>query len=313
MTLRIDYESEGFPVGGPVPNTWATLATTWDELLWAAVTVGRPDRQFVFKHGVASRHEALFRWSLVRMALEQASPRASRLRRTEAARTLDPSEKGAVNYFLGLAVAALFARRVLDAPWMLHLDVFRPALNPVLKGRSRPDLVGQTRSGDWVALECKGRVTAPNADAKDKAKGQAQRLVSVNGIAPSMAVGAVAYFSKEVLRFFWRDPEVGVRVKKPIAVRAEPLVWRHHYAPIVKLVQSMPGAYAAMRRGLELRRIEAADVEVGIHPRVLAALEDPQSDPRPAQWLDADERYGPDGVAIVAGESWQKPFEEDNG
>ena len=113
-SLRIDYESEGFPSGGRVANRLGTLPISWSEILWAAVTVGRPNRQYVFRHGLASQYEALFRWSLVRMTLEQSGLAAYRLRRTDAARTLDPSEKGAVNYFLGLAICKLFAEKLLD-------------------------------------------------------------------------------------------------------------------------------------------------------------------------------------------------------
>src|SRR5512135_2066178 len=102
MPLRIDYDSDGFPPGSPVQNWPNTLDTSWNDVLWSAVTVGRPNRAYVFRGGLPSQYEALFRWSLVRMALEQSSTAATRLRRTEAARTLDPSEKGAVSYFLGL-------------------------------------------------------------------------------------------------------------------------------------------------------------------------------------------------------------------
>ena len=151
-------------------------------------------------------YEALFRWSLVRMALEQSGPTAHRLRRTTAAKTLDPSEKGAVNYFLGLAVCKLFAAKLLRAPWLMHLDVFRPQLNAVLAGRSRPDLVGEMQTGGWLALECKGRLSEPGNEAKIKAKQQAQRLTSVNGTAPSLHVGGIAYFRSDVLRFYWQDP-----------------------------------------------------------------------------------------------------------
>ena len=70
MNLAIDYQSEGFAAGAPVPNVRGVLRTSWDELLWAAITVGRPNRHYVFKHGRSSGYEALFRWSLVRMALE---------------------------------------------------------------------------------------------------------------------------------------------------------------------------------------------------------------------------------------------------
>jgi hypothetical protein len=70
---------------GPVTKG-LVLETSWDEVLWAAVTVGRRNRQYVFKHGQASKYEALFRWSLTRMAVEQSGPGGYRLRPTDAAK-----------------------------------------------------------------------------------------------------------------------------------------------------------------------------------------------------------------------------------
>jgi hypothetical protein len=138
--LEISYFWQGFPSSVSVVNGAGVLATNWDELLWSDLTVGRPNRQYVFRYGVASMYEAIFRTSLVRMAVEQSGPTGRRLRRTAAAKTLDPSEKGAINYFLGLAVCKLFASKLLATPWLMHLDVFRPQLNAVLSGRSRADV-----------------------------------------------------------------------------------------------------------------------------------------------------------------------------
>ncbi len=113
--LSIAYETESFPLE-TIRNGKAELPVTWDDVLWAAITVGRPDRYYVFRHGDASMYEAVFRWSLVRMALEQRGFSAYRLRRTIAAKTLDPTEKGAVNYFLGMIFCKLFAARLLNTP-----------------------------------------------------------------------------------------------------------------------------------------------------------------------------------------------------
>ena len=44
MTLKIRYESESFPANAPIVNGVETLTTTWDDILWAAITVGRPNR-----------------------------------------------------------------------------------------------------------------------------------------------------------------------------------------------------------------------------------------------------------------------------
>src|SRR5216117_3479735 len=99
--MEIDFESDGFPPSGAVRNGLGILSVTWDDLLWSAITVGRPNRYFVFPYGVPSMYEALFRLSAVRMMLEQSAPKSRRLRRTAAVKNLDPSEKGAISYFLG--------------------------------------------------------------------------------------------------------------------------------------------------------------------------------------------------------------------
>lgn len=310
MSLKIDYESRGFGPGVSIPDGSGELDTSWNELLRAALTVGRPNRQYVFRHGTPSLYEALFRLSLVRMALEQTGPRGRRLHRTQAARTLDPSEKGAVNYFLGLAVAKLFAEKLLSAPWMLHLDVFRPQLNPVLRGRSRPDLLGQTTGGDWISLECKGRISKPSDRAKQSAKEQAERVTSVNGALPALSVGAITYFARDTLRFYWEDPEPNRKAKKPIEIEVEEDVWRAYYNPIIDFLRSDLMALPQMRDNASLVRFESADISIGVFPPVLDAI-------MGSRWEEVrqpreinDPRYGRDGIAIVAGETWLERFDK---
>lgn len=310
--LRIPYDTEAFPMG-TVANGHADLSVTWNDILWAAVTVGRPSRHYVFRHGAASMYEALFRWSLVRMALEQSGPRATRLRRTSAARTLDPTEKGAVNYFLGMTFCKLFAAKLLNTPWLLHLDVFRPMLNPVLTGRSRPDLVGQVQGlAQWHAFECKGRVSPPDATAKSKAKAQAQRLVSVNGTGCTLHVGAVTYFKGESLTFYWRDPtpQNGRGIDVPMSGDA----WMHYYEPVVEAIRiSNPDALGSDQNMLVA--VEGADLKVGVHPALAKYLvgrqwERAQRAASEAAASIEDEGYQSDGLKVVAGESWLRRFAE---
>lgn len=308
--LRIRYESRHFPPGS-IPDGVTSLETTWDDLLWAAVTVGRPNRQYVFKHGASSAYEAIFRWSMLRMALEQSGWGSKRLRRTTAFKTLDPTEKGAINYFLGLIICKLFAEKMLDTPWLLHLDVFRPALNAVLTGRSRPDLVGQsTASGAWSAYECKGRISPPDQSVKDKAKTQAQRLLAVQGVPCTLHVGAITYFHGDVLHFYWCDPPPE---KAPgIQIALEPNVWKHYYQPSFE---------AAVERGARpsspesLVDVPGVDLRIGIHPIVLKYLLQDQWDraqaaAREARGVITEDGYQPDGIRVVAGASWSQPFEE---
>lgn len=310
--LRIPYDTEAFPIG-TVANGHDELEVTWNDIIWAAVTVGRPNRHYVFRHGAAAIYEAVFRLSLVRMALEQIGPSASRLRRTTAARTLDPTEKGAVNYFLGMTFCKLFAAKLLNTPWLLHLDVFRPHLNPVLSGRSRPDLVGLAHStGQWHAFECKGRSSPPDVRTKTRATYQARRLVSVKGIPCTLHVGAITYLKAETLHFYWRDPRPDNDKGIELPMAAD--VWMHYYAPVVDAI--LGADPDALRSGQgTLVDIEGPDVKVGVHPAIAKYLDNRQWDRAQraageAAAAIAAEGYQPDGLKVVAGLSWSKRFAE---
>jgi hypothetical protein len=311
--LRIPYQTESFPAG-TIANGATELDVTWNDILWAAVTVGRPNRHYVFRHGTASRYEAVFRWSLVRMALEQRGSWAYRLHRTDAAKTLDPTEKGAVNYFLGMTFCKLFAAKLLKTPWLLHLDVFRPMLNPVLRGRSRPDLVGQeTGTGQWHAFECKGRISPPASPVKRKAKAQAERVLSVDGTKCTMHIGAITHFRNDVLRFYWRDPapEEGNYMEIPFTADA----WRYYYAPVVEMLIGDNRRIELLRDTDRLLGIEDVDLAVGVHPVVARPLFE-------EQWGDVFEKakqanadivaagYNPDGIVVKAGPTWSAPFRD---
>lgn len=311
--MRIAYDSEGFPSPGPVANGSGSLTVTWDDLLWAAITVGRPNRYYVLRHGVSSLYEFIFRASAIRLAIEQRSPKGSRLWRTPAARNLDPSEKGALNYFLGLTMSKLFAERLLDAPWLLHLDVFRSFLNPTfLSGRSRPDLVGLTRGNEWIAMESKGRVSRPSSDALNKAKAQAERVLTVSGSSVHWNVAAFAYFRSEGLRFYWRDPKPGGDEPRN-AVRLDTSMgdfWRDYYKPVLEAIGPERARQMASQGGGPMR-IEEADLTLRVAPPLMDLIVEEQWS-KAGNWClqhrDDLTRYEArsDGIAVWAGASWSQ-------
>jgi hypothetical protein len=301
MNLRIDYSSRAFPASYTFRS--GTLSTSWDELLWAAITLGRPSTYHVFRHGQTSFHEAIFRLALIRMAVQQDWN--GYLSRTGAFAALDPTEKGMVSYFLGMTLCKLFASRLLLTPWLLHLDVFRSVLNPVTLGRSRPDLVGEDINGEWHAFESKGRSSVPTSGDKAKAKAQAQRLVSVNGRNCFLQVGSFAFFRSDVLEFYWRDPEPDSG--DTIALPRPEAEWRYYFEPALSLASEPDTEPMATER-------ELADVKVEIHPKILPLLHD-------GHWAQAkvlandlrialiSEGYQPDGIKLTTGESWSSPYE----
>lgn len=252
MTLLIDYTSRNFPPTRYVGS--GRLETSWDDLLWCAITIGRPSTYHVFRHGLESIYEAFFRLSLIRMMVRQTW--SDRLERSDAFMALDPTEKGAASYFLGMTVCKLFADSLLQTPWLLHLDAFREELNPGLLGRSRPDLVGQDALGAWHAFETKGRSAEPSSDDKEKAKAQARRLVSVDTVPCELQIGSFAFFRSGQLQFYWADPEPDPEY--PIEFPRPHAEWRYYYEPALALASFSEDPILDSA-------VQATDVKVEIH------------------------------------------------
>ena len=294
--LYVDYVSERFPSSYAFRRS-DQLSVTWEDLLWSALTIGRPNTAFVFAHGEASYFEAVFRISLVRMALRQ-QPYGYRFVKTDAFKALDPTEKGAVSYFLGMAVCKVFATSLLRTPWLLHLDVFRDQIGAQV-GRSRPDLVGQDSTGKWHAFESKGRSGKPGYEDKKKAKEQAERLKRVDGADCELHVGCFIYFSQNELKFYWRDPEP--EDFDPIELRVPKDAWQHYYSPALALAREAAS--------VKLSRDETFDLEVEIHPEIRSLLEEGLWDKaretaRAMEELLQEGSFRPDGIRIRCGESW---------
>src|SRR5690606_3704578 len=140
------------------------------------------------------------------------------------------------NYFLGLAFCKLFAAKLLDAPWLLHLDVWRHTLSAVLTQRSRPDLVGEDSAGRWHAFECKGRVSPPGSATKAKAKAQARRISTVKGAPCALHIAAITYFRGNVLNFYWCDPPGSTKARLEVPFTGE--AWQYYYGPTLQVLET---------------------------------------------------------------------------
>lgn len=311
--LAIPYISEAFPPGS-TPNNSANLTVTWEEILWAALTIGRPSVHHVFQNGAQSLHEAIFRLSLIRMALDQSGPQASRIRRSAAFKALDPTEKGAISYFLGMAFCKVFSSRLLCTPWLLHLDVYRTTLPVSSLGRSRPDLFGQQiGTRNWLAFETKGRSSKPSADDLSKAKGQAQRLVSVGGASCTLHVGAFVYFLNDTINFHWIDPPSDGR--QPLTLPEPRGEWSYYYGPARALFATRADSETNVT-GEAVLTLPEFDITLRVHPLLeplfmINSWEEAQRKMlEAADELKAD-GFQPDGLKIECGPTWMTKFGSD--
>lgn len=243
------------------------------------------------------------------MALENGP---SFFRRTDIARSLDPTERGMVNYFVGMTFCKLFSSALLDAPWLLHLDVWRSQLDARLIGRSRPDLIGHnSRTDQWYGFECKGRANRPGKSEKIRAKNQARRVVSVDGKGCSLHIAAITYYVDDVVNFYWCDPP---RDDGDAQINLEITddVWQHYYGLVADLIANSERDEAGHRRAT----IEQCDIGVGVHRSVAGYLLEGQWGHARSAAVEAAEdlardRFHADGVRVHAGNSWYQAGGED--
>jgi hypothetical protein len=195
----------------------------------------------------------------------------------------------------------------------MHLDVWRSQLGAILSGRSRPDLVGERRGGQgWIAMECKGRLSQPDSGAKTKAKEQACRLRTINGVAPQLHIGGIAYFRADAMQFHWQDPHPEEPVGNAIDIKVSEADWRYYYGPILELVRSRRSRENVTPNEVVLP-VEELDLAIEIDREVLKLVETGQwtTARRRAEQISVDQpdRRG-DGIRVVAGDSWLRRFEE---
>ena len=224
----LSYQSKNFPSVPPKAN--GTVHISSAKLCWAAITVGRPGKAAVRSFGTYSKYEALFRWNMVRAAIRIDGP-LEHFQNTDLFNALDPTEKGGVNFYLGMIFAKIAAQDLLGIPWLIHFHwMTKNHSIPLTKGQSSPDLLGLSpATGNWSVFEAKGKVGGYSSKLMEKAKSQASNLTIVDGVSCERYVGTQLYRnSSKQLKFAWEDPEPDDRMPWELETNRE--MWRRYYA-----------------------------------------------------------------------------------
>jgi hypothetical protein len=312
MPFDLPVNVSGFgPSFNAVPNSSRIEKFSTSEIIGAAITAG---------HGYTSGTPRIdwriraWRVAAIRLALDLPPATLpgvnSRLSHPRAWAKLDPSEKAAVNNLLGNTVTKLLCQRLLDAPRLWFLDVYRSQFSSGLVGSKRPDFFTQTRSGAWLSLEAKGRSYAPSTQRLVSAKTQAQALTSINGTPTKAHIVCWTMARNGCVAARFHDPKPeDEHTGGMLKVDLEQLV-HDYYAPVQEIMEaSEPVEYP---HRLKLFRFEAADFLIGLHPRLQHLLSSESANVgaklahiehglyEPVGNITCD----PDGVIVVPGRSW---------
>jgi hypothetical protein len=278
------------------------------QLVKAAIVTGHPrDR---FENGPFSLVEMLARaatlWSSLRITDD-------RFVRTGVYRAADRSEKAGISYTLGQTLAHLFATRLLDVPYTMHVDRYWEEVELVWErnARRRPDLIGRGRS--WVVIEAKGRTWGIQGNVLENAIEQKGTVLAIGGEAPGLSLAMVTHFADGALALRVRDPEGD---EESVGLPGDPATFlRTYYQPFVDATRGGRRRRFFGRDVLAVR-FPGLDLSIGLETSVAAALrrtdatlvrtmERLASETQSREQADEHRTIGGDGVVLELGPSWR--------
>ena len=273
---KLNYTAKGFsPDLGGCLNGCHSIDVTWAELIWAGITVGRKSWEDVIQHGYHSFLEIIYRTAILKANLS-SSPQGKFIK-TDAYKSLDPSEKSAISYFLGLSFAKLIAHRLLSVPWLVHLDCLDLSID--MKGNNRPDLIGTNLSGEWCVFEAKGRTRDIDEKLIQKAKNQAQVIKSINGMDPRIRGVSLSHFCSDKLKLYLEDSdEINSDAVDLEILSGEDQFLESYYQPFMSLIENRTATIrktgVVRMRGREINfvNLEEVDLDVGLDSQVQEIL-----------------------------------------
>lgn len=300
------------------------LQVPWPELVWGAVTLGKPGLAYLLTHGWHSISDVIVRSHTIYANLRQAD---NRFEKSSLYLEHDPTEKGAASYFMGMVATKILCARLLDTPWLLHLSMFQASGNTVLlRGRSQPDLVGVDRKGNWTVAEAKGRSNGFSAVAMEKAKRQTRQVRRINGAPPNVCVAVQAHFSPH-LSFAIADPEEPDDDPFDLELNEDAAI-RQYYSYPLQASRGASRREMIMNREFNLLDIDEVGVSIGLSTDIQQLLEGDAPitfgslrERAPLETLVREEGsvYFADGIAVRLNQQWSEermthdPFKRNGG
>ena len=307
--FQIPLTVSNFPAASGVKNGSRSLTLSWSQLEWAAISVGKKSLRHIHYHGTFSKHEIAYRTAIIYANLMQ---RGNSIVRSSAYEGLDPSEKSAISYYLGMTLTKAFLEHELDVPYLMHVDVYRERFKVQFRGNLRPDLFGRDSKGNWIVAEAKGRTNGHSTKALDKAKAQAKQITSIDGSKPIVRLGCVASFQHGQLRLVADDPpaDESEARKVDLSITTEEFLF-DYYAPFRAMLDPSPdelqGEPAQVvtfkNQRIEALHFEPLDLVVGLVENSTGRHTE-ATDLRPARQASENSFLGKDGIFVELGSSW---------
>ncbi|PYE19550.1 hypothetical protein DFR67_103463 [Williamsia limnetica] len=283
MTPVIPYRLHDFrPIAGV--HAMGRVKVNRADLLRASATIG------VTPFGRSANRAPTVTELLWRVAMADANlyEDGHHWRRSDSYTFLNPTEKGAVSYFLGQVQAKIVAETIFQVSTFAQFESYLQARGIPLR-RSRPDFIGFDDSGSvFLTVEAKGRFgTRPSNTEIASAKLQSQ-AINPGGSYPNDFVYAhVSYFQDDHWNADLYDP--------PAARKGQNLDIQHamfaHYWPTVSAINERTQS-GFESTGMDSRLAQFDDFRTAMFPEVGIAIGVPSATYRSTLEFAAQNRGG---------------------
>lgn len=239
----IPIQAQGFSAHWNTVNSCQSINPSFHRLIWASVTAGYRPRE-VWEHGNYSVWDAISKFATLWSSLRIEN---NHLVKSSLFLALDPSEKGANSYRIGMMGAKLVASELLGIHWLLHVDTHRIALkigrgtmrkanNAKTGTRAKGDFVGLgLQHRRWVAVEAKGRFNKLSQTELNKALNQVSTISTVRGRRVICHAVSAAQFNTNRLFIQFHDPPS--RSNGPVVADAEiQMLFLEYYGQVVSVM-----------------------------------------------------------------------------
>ncbi len=230
ITVRCrNYSGSYLRINGNHQRTVSKLS-----FIRAIITVGAQKYSDILNLGWRG---LLHRFGMGIAALSFLEKRGGHLCLSPSYSSLDMSEKAAATYWYGMAFTKLVAESELSVPWLGHVDSLRArGVLQIMNGsRARGDLAGRDALGEWHVLEAKGRSRRFDNTLIATAKGQAARVISINGRLPSTTSASIARLDTIPISVLLDDPR-DVKAREKWKIDDEKF-FQEYYRVIIKYLQ----------------------------------------------------------------------------
>lgn len=266
--IKLRYRCDGFaPSYGSLFQGTHTFNLEWNDLVWAAVSVGKLGYDDLMGYGYYSLDEIRFRTYLVYSHLMQHD---NRICKSPLYESLDSTEKGAASYFIGMAVSKVIGLYLFNIPWLVHLEKIKLLYSIGTQGKSRPDLLGLDPSGKWIVFEAKGRSQGFSRYAIDQAKAQTGKILHISGSVPILRVATESYFTP-YLNVYIADPEKSNNEAIKIEIN-EMQFFNSYYSTLSELMQMSPREETVQNQQCLFVDYESAGISIGMTQYVINRL-----------------------------------------